>query len=306
MNSSLPLFSVIIPTRNRRDLLRECLTAVTRQEYPHVEIIVIDDGSSDGTDQMVRTSFPCVRYIHTRSGAGSPAARNCGVYAARGDIIAFTDDDCVPPRDWLTRHLLHHRSHTGIGAVGGFQLPLVPNFYDMVQQAHDAEKLSRIAFITEISAWEGLATNNMSVPRHTFEEVGYFDERFLTGSDPEFTRRVCRAGYMLIQDPDLRVAHLKKHTLRSYLLTRFHRACGSIFTDIKEGSLSLRRFMPLPNVVRLYKEWARFRRITGGGANHFARYWCLAIVARWIEVAGRLYYLRRARRLRSLRTVSLD
>jgi GT2 family glycosyltransferase len=292
-------FSVVIPTCNRRDALGHCLAAVMAQDYADFEVIVVDDGSSDGTERMVHRQFPRVRYIRQETTRGPAAARNRGVREAGGDLIAFTDDDCAPPADWLQAHLRSHQDETGIGAVGGVQVPPSPNFFDKVQMAHDAGDHRGAKRIAKISDWKGLATNNLSVPRYLFDKVGYFDEHFITGSDPEFTRRVCRAGYVLILDPHLQVKHLKVHTLRSYLKTCFHRACGSILTDIKENTLALRRFVPLPNMVRLWREWCHFREMFDGEPGSFARFWTLAIVARWVEVAGRLYYYHRAAQLRS-------
>lgn len=283
------MFSIIIPTYNRRSMLDICLAAVTALDCPDYEVIVVDDGSSDGAEELVRTSFPEVRFFRQEENRGPAAARNRGLREATGGILAFTDDDCVPPRDWLQCHWEHHRDPK-VGAVGGLQVPDAPSFFDKVQWAHYAEEYGSLARIEAIAAWEGLATSNLSVKREVFERVGFFDEAFLTGSDPEFARRACRSGYALIRDPRLTVRHLKKYTLASYLGTRFHRGCGSILTDVKEGSLSARRFVPLPNLARIGQDWRYFRQEFGGGVVAFLGFWGLAAGARWADVAGRTYY----------------
>ncbi len=76
--------SVVIPTHNRKDLLRRCLEAATNQDYPDYEVIVVDDGSTDGTGEMVQHEFPQVRYIRQEPNRGPAAARNRGIEAAGG------------------------------------------------------------------------------------------------------------------------------------------------------------------------------------------------------------------------------
>ena len=95
-------FSVVIPTYNRIGTLRRTLAAATVQAFPDYEIIVVDDESSDGTPEMVQRAFPSARLLRQTHG-GRAAARNRGIEAATGDVIAFTDDDCLPPPDWLAR-----------------------------------------------------------------------------------------------------------------------------------------------------------------------------------------------------------
>jgi glycosyltransferase involved in cell wall biosynthesis len=112
--------SVIIPTHNRKDLLRRCLAAATSQDYPDYEVIVVDDGSTDGTGAMVRREFPQVRYIRQERNRGPAAARNRGIKVATGEIIAFTDDDCLLPLDFLSRLADGYRRYPEVAGVGGY------------------------------------------------------------------------------------------------------------------------------------------------------------------------------------------
>ncbi|MFQ5611539.1 MAG: glycosyltransferase family 2 protein [Anaerolineae bacterium] len=282
-------FSIVIPTRNRQETLRRCLAAAMNQDYPDYEVIVVDDASSDGTEDLVRDEFPQVRYLRQEINRGPAAARNCAIQEARGDIIAFTDDDCVPPTNWLQRHLEYYDDQI-IGAVGGPQTPRLPNFFDKVEIAHYADEYRGLKRITRVSDWEGLATSNMSVRRVVFEEIGFFDEQFLTGADPEFARRINRAGYVLVRDPSLSVEHLKVHTLCSYLRMRFRRGCGSILADIKADSLGIRRFVPFLNIARAWQDWRNFREMFGGGQMEFFCFWGLLVISRWADITGRIYY----------------
>ena len=90
--------SVVIPTYNRADFVREAIASVLRQDYPAIELIVVDDGSRDGTAAVVRGFEPAVRYVWQEN-RGVSAARNRGVAASTGDLIAFLDSDDL----WLPR-----------------------------------------------------------------------------------------------------------------------------------------------------------------------------------------------------------
>ena len=185
---------------------------------------------------------------------------------------------------------MQHYEDPEVAIVGGHQVPDHPNFFDKFDRAHYDDEHLEIRKIREIRGWEGLYTNNLSVRREVFERVGYFDERFATGSDPEFVRRASRAGYVLVRDPELCVQHLKVHTLRSYLRVRFRRGCGSILLDVKEGSLPIRRFMPLPNLTRAGVDWRSFVRLYGSDPTDLVRFWALVFIGRLVDVAGRVDY----------------
>lgn len=281
--------SVVIATYNRKDLLLGCLAAVTRLDYPDFEILVADDGSSDGSGEAVRQRFPDVRYLPHATNTGEPAARNRGVLAATGDLIAFTDDDCVPPRDWLQRHARHY-DNPRIAAAGGPQICRTPNFYESFDVAQWTIRFDALETVDRICDYEHLLTGNMSVRREVFARVGLFDEQFRCGCDSDFVRRVSRAGYCIVRDPQLQVDHLKVHDFLPYLAFRFHRALGSVLIDVKERTLSARRFVPLINIAHTWDSWRRFAEVSGGGPILFARFWGLAQLTRLVEVAGRAYY----------------
>jgi glycosyltransferase involved in cell wall biosynthesis len=94
--------SVIIPAYNASATIGRTLTALANQDYSsNFEVIVVDDGSSDDTFSVV-SSFPAVRYVR-QDNAGPASARNHGARLAQGDLLAFTDSDCVPHSDWISQ-----------------------------------------------------------------------------------------------------------------------------------------------------------------------------------------------------------
>ncbi len=96
-----PHVTVIVPVRNRKDLLTKLLDGLAAQTYTDFDVVIVDDGSTDGADELARAEmrFPIV--VLGSDGVGAVAARTRGVEAARGDVLAFTDSDCVPMPTWL-------------------------------------------------------------------------------------------------------------------------------------------------------------------------------------------------------------
>ncbi|HJZ59180.1 MAG TPA: glycosyltransferase, partial [Gemmataceae bacterium] len=111
-----PRASVVVCTYNGGRTLDQCLRSLRELDYPDYEVIVVDDGSTDDTPEILRR-FPEVRAIH-QPNRGLSAARNVGLYAATGEVIAYTDSDCFADPDWLT-HLVDQLERTGAAAVGG-------------------------------------------------------------------------------------------------------------------------------------------------------------------------------------------
>lgn len=99
-----PLFSIIIPTYGRPEQLARCLDAITRLEYPRsaFEVIVVDDGSEMSPEDTVRHFELSIEVkLFIQEHAGPAAARNKGAREAKGQFLAFTDDDCKPSPEWL-------------------------------------------------------------------------------------------------------------------------------------------------------------------------------------------------------------
>ena len=108
----MPRVTVVIPTYNRRDLVCEAIVSVTAQSYSDVEVIVVDDGSDDGTAEVVQ-QFAGVQYVYQRN-RGVSAARNVGVVRARGELIAFLDSDDLWQPDKLAHQVALFDQHPDV------------------------------------------------------------------------------------------------------------------------------------------------------------------------------------------------
>jgi cellulose synthase/poly-beta-1,6-N-acetylglucosamine synthase-like glycosyltransferase len=125
-HDNFPFVSIIIPTLNMRDLLRDAIASLYRQDYPkdRYEIIIVDNSSTDGTEDMVRSlqeksQYPLWYYRKENKGPGS--SRNLGIEKAKGTIIAFTDSDCVADAHWLKNGVAGMSDEVGL--VQGKTLP---------------------------------------------------------------------------------------------------------------------------------------------------------------------------------------
>ena len=117
-----PLVSVIVAARNSESTLPACLQSLSAQDYPRVEVIVVDDGSEDGTAAIAEASG--ARVVRTPP-VGASVARNLGIERARGEIVAFTDGDCVADTGWV-RALTGALEISGATGVGGRQVNVFP------------------------------------------------------------------------------------------------------------------------------------------------------------------------------------
>lgn len=166
------LVSVVIPTYKRPRLLDRCLLALLAQEFPaaQFEIIVADDAGDPATWRAVARRrraagrTPRIRYLQVRGRHGPAAARNCGWRVARAGIVAFTDDDCIPGRDWLregARAL--GDEHAAVWGRILVPLPKHPTDYE-----RDTAQLASAGFVTA----------NCFCRRSVLAEIGGLDENF--------------------------------------------------------------------------------------------------------------------------------
>lgn len=183
--------SVVVPTYGRPDLLRKCLQALLQQDLPAeaYEVIVADNAGSDRTRRLVEElsrASPPVRYLRAAEKPGPAAARNAGWRFARGDFIAFTDDDCLPQPMWLREGWKALRE--GYDCVTGrvlVPLPSRPTDYEK-----NTARLATAEFLTA----------NCFFRRRTLVATAGFDERFETAwredSDLQFTmlESSCKIG----------------------------------------------------------------------------------------------------------------
>jgi len=205
-----PFFSIIVPTYNRPRQFFLCLEALSRINYPNprFEVIVVDDGSRPAVQTHISPFFDKMNLtVITQENAGPSMARNVGAKSAKGDFLAFTDDDCMPASDWLQTLSLRFKVSPGCAIVGRSVNALEDNMYDTASQmlieylyAYYNHDPNQARFII---------SNNLSLPTKQFHDAGGFDTSFSRagGEDREFCERWRHFGYRVIYAPEVLVNH---------------------------------------------------------------------------------------------------
>jgi mycofactocin glycosyltransferase len=216
-----PSISIVIPTKDRCKDLVECLESLYTQDYPsnQIEIIVIDDGSKDETQKLV-SRFSCTLLTNPES-RGQSYCRNIGVQQAKGEILAFLDDDCVAGRTWL-RDLMQYFQWEEVGAVGGY----VDGYSNKSQLDRYEKEFSLLNLGNYIlrgakdrSAFF-VPTCNMLVRKKAFDETGGIRETMHLGEDVDFCWRMRDAGWLALYVPSGTVKHKHRNSLRNWMRRR--------------------------------------------------------------------------------------
>ena len=206
--------SIIIPAYNAQKTLAECLTACLAQDYPDFEVIVVDDGSTDHASAVAK-HFEAVRY-HRQSNAGPASARNTGARLASGEILVYTDADCVPKPDWLSQLVAGFGE--GIVAVGGTYAIANPSSrLARVVQAEIAQRHRQFKGDVDF-----LGSFNVAYRRAAFEAIGGFDESYrqASGEDNDLAYRLHDQSGRMVFNPKAVAAHYHPQRLLAYLRTQ--------------------------------------------------------------------------------------
>ncbi len=207
-----PRISVVVCSYNGARTIRDCLDGLLQLEYPNVEVIVVDDGSTDATAAIAR-QYP-FRLIRTPN-RGLSSARNTGLRAATGDIVAYIDDDAVPDPHWL-HYLAATLRDARYAGAGGPNIPPPGDglVADCVAQAPGGP----IHVLLSDREAEHVPGCNMAFRRECLEAIGGFDPRFRTaGDDVDVCWRLQERGWTIGFSPAAMVWHHRRKTVRAYL-----------------------------------------------------------------------------------------
>ena len=236
--------SVIIPFYNSQRYIKNCIEGILQQSYPReqYEILMIDNNSTDASAETVR-QYPGIRLL-SESKQGAYAARNRGLQEAKGDIIAFTDADCVPSHEWLHK-IVTAIEQPGLNIVLGRRKFAGDSLLLSMLAAYDHEK-HRYVFNSERKELYYGHTNNMAVKKKLFDELGPFVER-ARGGDTIFVRQsVNKYSCGVVRYcPKIQVLHMEIDTLGK-LYRKFF-----IYGRSSRGFWRVVRVEPLTNRERL-------------------------------------------------------
>jgi len=202
-------FSIIIPNYQGGATIGRCLEAVFASTFRNFEVIVVDDCSKDNSIEVIK-SFPC-KLIRLESHCGAAQARNIGAADCSGDILFFTDSDCILQKDTLSiasRTVTLENSNTVIGGTYT-RIPFDSSFFSLFQSIFVNYSETR-----DLEHPDYIATHAMLINARSFRKSGGFNETFLPIiEDVDFSHRLRQDGYRLIMDPAIQVQHIFNFSL---------------------------------------------------------------------------------------------
>lgn len=236
MTKPVPFLSVVIPTRNRAQLLWDCVESVVGQDFPvgQYEIVVVDDGSTDETPQIAHSimggvTSPRIVYLRVEK-KGLNAARNEGIRAATGDPIVFIDDDVIAPASWLSamaEGVLRHPEASEFGGPTRVRLEGRGPRFCAVDQPDGEFYLGE----TEVTV-RGVIGANLGIRRGAIQRVGLFNESLSgTGDETEWELRLVNAGGQIVYLPKAWLWHRRTAAdlrLLTMLWKRFRRGVEEV------------------------------------------------------------------------------
>jgi glycosyltransferase involved in cell wall biosynthesis len=215
-----PRYSVVIPAYNAQATLGATLAALAEQTVPRAqyEIIVVDDGSTDGTAAIAQAGAD--RYL-SQANAGPATARNQGAAQARGGIILFTDSDCEPAPDWLEQ-MVAPLADLKVSAVKGAYRTRQDQLSARFAQAEFEDRYQLLQKHADIDMVDTYAA---AFRRQVFSDMNGFDQSFSAANneDTELSYRLVAAGHRLVFAPKAIVFHRHPTSFKKYLRTKFWR-----------------------------------------------------------------------------------
>lgn len=240
-----PLVSVIIPVRNRPTEIKSCLESLARLDYPEnrLEILVVDDASSDNTLEIINT-FP-VRVIPLSSHRQASHCRNLAASMASGEILAFIDSDCLAEPQWL-QELVPSFRDPDIVAVGGF-----------VDGYHDESSLDcyeKVKSSLNLGSWPRrskkndpffyLPSCNLLVRREQFMGISGFKEKLSVGEDVDLCWRLRKQGHEIEYQPKGKIYHKHRNRLDAFCKRRFDYGTSEPMLHREHGEKIKRLYLP--------------------------------------------------------------
>jgi len=226
---SICQFSIIIPTRSRPDPLAACLDSLERLQFERdrFEVIVVDDAGHIPLDEIVSAHRGVSARLIRQPPGGPAAARDAGAAQARGEFLAFTDDDCAPAPDWLTA-LATRLALTPDHAVGGRTVNALPdNPYSAASQ--NLVTYFSAHFNSDPDDARFFASNNFAAPAESFRAMGGFGKflPFAGAEDRDFCDRWRSRGYRMSYAPEAVAHHAHALNFRSFWRQHYNYGRGA-------------------------------------------------------------------------------
>lgn len=241
--------SVIIPTYNGKGRIKHTLDALFSQDYPEeFEIVVVDDGSNDGTASFVQEYHEKIRVI-SQPNQGPAVARNLGARRATGEIILFTDDDCIPQPNWLREMSRLFAEDPEIVGVKGRYRSEQPSLIARFVQLEYEDKFD---YMLKEKYIDFIDTYSAGFKREVFLELGGYDTEFpvACAEDVELSYRLWQKNYKMVFNPAAIVTHTHPDRWWFYLKKKFKFAYWRVIA-VKKNPHKLIKDSHTPQLMKL-------------------------------------------------------
>lgn len=257
-----PVISVIIPTYREWPILKKCLKSLEEQTFPasDIEILVINNDPNSPPPPDFRDGEQVK--ILTQPLPGSYASRNLGVKVSKGQILAFTDSDCILDPYWIKNAIRYLQE--GADLVGGKMEFFKEEGGDELVFLY--EKQFSFNQKRNVQVNKQSITANLFVKKEVFEQIGYFPENLLSGGDFEWTKKASHFGYNLVFGEDVLVKHPARKSIASLQKKKKRTSGGMYFKFFKDYSLlrkitfTLHLLRP-PVTILFFKDYTIGQRI---------------------------------------------
>ncbi|MEK7595527.1 MAG: glycosyltransferase family 2 protein [Patescibacteria group bacterium] len=242
------IFSVIIPTYNRKKEIKECLQSLYDQDFPRkdYEIIVVDDGSLDGSYKELLHQNICL--LRLKKNEGPSKARNFGALRASGKYLAFTDSDCVLPRDWLKLMYEAFNKYKDLSCVGGniinIDNSIFGNYETYLYKSYIKKNAS---YISKERDEAPFALGNICYLKKDFVDVGGFLDRYpahCSGEDSYLKEKFLKRQKKVLYIP-VDVLHNHKYSLSGFTNQSLERGGGMLLDSKRKGKFQRKSLIVL-------------------------------------------------------------
>jgi len=253
-------FSVIVASYKQKQYIFDALQSIFDQQAPFSFEVIVVDSSCDDTAELVKERFPQTVVIALTERAYPGAARNHGIRAARGEILAFTDTDCIVDRRWLRE--LDRAHEKGYPVVGGLVKNGTP--YSITGTLDYLIECTELMTPYATTGKDHLGTGNVSFLRSVVDRYGLFADQ-VKGSDNMYFRRIHTAGQVLYWEPRAVVWHRNRTSLRKVLKNQYELGVGAAINRKQHavrGKIFVEHpvFIPLIPLVRIFTIGGRIFR----------------------------------------------
>ena len=291
-----PIVSVVVPVYNDPDRVKICLKALENQSYPEdlYEVVLVDNNSRYKPD-VTENDFPHLVFTIEET-PGPSAARNKGILTSRGEVIAFTDADCIPDENWIEKGVNFLLKNPHIGIIGG-RVEVFPENDNNPNSLELWEMVSAYPQKFYIERNKFAATANVFTYRKAIEKAGLFDVKLLYyGEDREWTNRIYNSGFGFGYAHDVLVRHPARRTFKEFYRKWYRYLYGEYILERLKPNFKLSYIKTIlinliPPVLSLQRIASddKFKQINGK-KNKFKALWGY-ILERYIKVYLQLILL---------------